>query len=115
MLISAIIFFSLAILLGLYLLSCVLKNKNTPKRLAFIHGPLAVIGLILLIVYACYHHAASPWVSIVLFALAAMGGLMLIYRDLFGHPIPKWMAIGHGITALIGFIFLIVFTVSIYS
>lgn len=109
MLITAIILFSIAALLGFYLLSFVLKNKNTPKGIAFIHGPLAATGLIILIIYA-FFNSPSPIVSIILFALAAMGGIMLIYRDLTGKSVPKWMAIGHGLTAVIAFIFLLIFT-----
>lgn len=108
MLISAIILFALAALLGLYLLSYILRNKNTPKAIVLMHGPLAASGLILLIIYAFYN-SPSPWTSIILFAFAAMGGLMLIYKDISGKPVPKWLAIGHGITAIIGFIFLILF------
>jgi len=109
MLITAIVCFALAAILGLYLLSFVLRNKNTPKGIAFIHGPVASVGLILLIIYA-FFHSPSPIVSIVLFVLAALGGLMLIYRDLTGKSVPKWLAIGHGLIAVTGFIFLIVFT-----
>jgi hypothetical protein len=108
MLIMAIVLFAFAALLGLYLLSYVLRDKETPKAVAFIHGPVAATGLILLIIYA-YYHSPSPWVSIILFALAAMGGLMLIYKDLTGHPVPKALALGHGITAIVAFIFLLKF------
>ena|SRR3990167_9787586 len=109
MLITAIVCFAFAAILGLYLISFVLRNKNTPKGIAFIHGPVASIGLILLIIYA-FFHSPSPIVSIILFILAALGGIMLIYRDLTGKSVPKWLAIGHGLTAVVGFIFLIVFT-----
>lgn len=108
MLITAILFFALAALLGVYLLSFVLENKNTPKGVAFTHGPIALIGLIILIVYALFHNP-SPIVSIILFVLAALGGIMLIYRDIVGKSIPKWMAIGHALTAIAGFVLLIIF------
>lgn len=109
MLITAILFFALAALLGLYLLSFILQNKNTPKGVAFTHGPLAATGLIILIIYALFNHP-SPIVSIILFVLAALGGIMLIYRDITGQSVPKWMAIGHGLTAIAGFILLIMFS-----
>lgn len=108
MLITAIILFALAAFLGLYLLSFVLQNKNTPKGVAFTHGPLAATGLIILILYALLY-SPSPIISIILFVLAAMGGIMLIYRDLMGKSLPKWMAIGHGLVAITGFVFLIIF------
>lgn len=108
MLMTSILFFALAALLGFYLLSFILQNKNTPKGVAFTHGPLAAIGLIILIIYAIFH-TPSPFVSIILFVLAALGGIMLIYRDITGKTIPKWLAIGHGLTAVAGFVFLIIF------
>lgn len=109
MLITAILFFALAALLGLYLLTFILQNKNTPKGVAFTHGPLAAIGLIILIIYALFNKPA-PIVSIIIFIMAALGGIMLIYNDITGKTVPKWMAIGHGLTAIVGFLFLVIFT-----
>ena len=109
MLMTAICFFALAALLGIYLLSFILQNKNTPKGIAFIHGPLAAVGLIILIIYAFLYHP-SPYISIILFILAVFGGVLLIYRDITGKTIPRWIAIGHGFTAIAGFLFLIIFT-----
>ncbi len=109
MLTSAIILFALAALLGLYLLSYVLRSKETPKAITIIHGTVAAAGLVILIIFAFYN-SPSPWVSVLLFTLAAMGGLLLFHKDLSGKPLPKWLAIGHGIIAVIAFVFLIVFT-----
>jgi hypothetical protein len=50
--------------------------------------------------------------SIVLFVMAALGGLVLIYRDMTGKSIPKWLAVGHGLIAVAGFIFLLIYTFS---
>jgi hypothetical protein len=109
MLITAILLFASAAVLGLYLLSFIIQNKNTPKGIAFTHGPLAAIGLIILIVYAIFN-TPSPSISIILFILAALGGIMLIYRDITGKSLPVWMAAGHGVVAILGFVFLIAFT-----
>lgn len=108
MLILAVVLFALAALLGGYLLTYVLQNKNTPKGIVFTHGPLAAVGLIILIVYALLYRPA-PIVSIIIFILAALGGFTLVFRDITGKSIPKWLALGHGITAVIGFVCLIVF------
>lgn len=114
MLMTALFFFALAALLGVYLLSFVLQGKNTPKGVAFTHGPLAATGLVILIIYACLNKP-SPVVSIILFVLAALGGILLIVRDITGKSVPKWMALGHGLTAIVGFICLIVFIFLIYN
>ncbi|ASQ45599.1 hypothetical protein [Legionella clemsonensis] len=108
LLILAIIFFSLAAILGLYLLTYVLTEKHTPKGVAIIHGSTASLGLVLLIIYSLLYQ--TPTASLIVFILAALGGLYLFYRDITGKEIPKLLAIGHGSIAIIGFILLIVFT-----
>jgi hypothetical protein len=105
---ASIGFFALAALLGMYLLSFVLQGKETPKTIVFTHGPMAVIGLVLLIIYAV-KGGPNPTESLVLFILAAIGGLYMISRDLTGKPIPKFLAVGHGLLAVAGFIFLLIF------
>jgi hypothetical protein len=100
--------FALGALIGLYLLALVLQKKETPKMVAFIHGIFVAVALILLIVYGL-NHPPTPVESIVLFVLAALGGLVLIVRDLTGKSIPKWLAVSHGLIAVAGFIFLLLY------
>ncbi|QMT59779.1 hypothetical protein [Legionella sp. PC997] len=107
MFISTILIFLITISLGVWLLMYILKNKNTPKGLALTHGSFAFIGILLLIIYSIFYNA--PLVSLLLFIAAAIGGFILIYRDITGKTIPKWLALGHGITALLGLICLILF------
>jgi hypothetical protein len=108
---ASIGFFALAALLGMYLLSFVLQGKETPKAIVFTHGPMAAIGVVLLIIYAT-KGGPNPTESIVLFVLAALGGLFMVFRDLTGKPIPKFLAVGHGLLAVTGFIFLLIFAFS---
>ena len=105
----SIAFFAFAALIGMYLLSYVLKGTNPPKSVAFIHGPLAVVGLIMLIAY-CVNQQVGFTVPIVLFSIAAAGGLLMITLHLTGKKIPKWIAMGHGLIAVTGFIALLVVT-----
>lgn len=108
MAVTAIIFFLIAAIMGAILLSYVLRNKNTPKALAFTHGTFAAIGIVLLIVCAVIC-VSKPVVSLTLFIIAALGGFTLIYRDLTGKTLPKWLAVGHGLIAVTAFIFLLIF------
>jgi hypothetical protein len=98
--------FALGALIGMYLLALVLQKKETPKFVAFIHGAFVAAALILLILYNSQQPGFME--SIVLFIVAAVGGLTLIIRDLKGKPLPKWLAIGHALIAVLGFIFLLV-------
>lgn len=107
MLILIIALFALAALLGVYLLAYILQGRNTPKAIVFIHGPLAATALILLIVYSLLF-SSYLFISTFVFIMAALGGLTLIFRDLTGKSVPKWLALTHGITAIAAFLLLIV-------
>lgn len=108
MLISALGFFLLAAMLGIYLLSLILRSKQVPKSVAIIHGLFAAAGVVLLIVYPLYYHPA-PILSLILFVFAALGGVTMAYKGISGQSVPAWMALGHGTMALIGIATLIVF------
>ncbi len=99
--------FALAAMLGLFLLTRVLSNKETPKGISIIHGSLASIALILLITHALQNNREDLIVFIIIFIAAAMGGLILIYRDLKGKSIPKSLALFHGVLALSAFVTLV--------
>ena len=105
---AAIGIFGMTAIAGMYLLSLVLRSKETPKGVTIIHGLLAVTALVLLIVY-CVGHKPGPWVSIIIFAVAAMGGFILNYRDITGKSVPKWLGVIHGVTAIGGFALLLWF------
>lgn len=102
--------FALGALIGMYLLALVLQKKETPKFVAFIHGAFVASALVLLFIYNSNHPGFTE--AIVLFVIAALGGLTLIVRDLTGKPLPRWLAIGHGLAAVVGFIFLLAFAFS---
>lgn len=108
MLYSALGCFGLAAVLGLYLLTCVLTGKYPIKIVAMIHGLLAITGIGLLSTYS-YFYSPSPKTSLVLFIFAALGGITMFFKDLTGKPLPKYLALGHGATAIIALILLVVF------
>jgi hypothetical protein len=103
--------FALGALIGMYLLALVLQKKETPKFVALIHGLFVATALILLIVYNV-KYGPGLMESIVLFVIAALGGAVLIVRDLTGKPIPKWLALAHGLIAIAGFVYLLVYAFS---
>lgn len=111
MLYYAIGLFVLAALFGLILVTAVLKDKPTPKPVVFIHGGVAVIAVLLVIYYIIQNHGSGPILSLVLFILAALGGLTMFTIDMQNKPIPKWIAIVHPLVAAAGLIALIFFVV----
>lgn len=112
MMIAAISCFGLAVLLGLIIFMYVLQDAKPPRFLVFTHGPLAVIGIILLIIYALSYSATPLVIITTLFILAGIGGLTLFYKDLTGKPISKWIAFVHGLIAFGTFLFLVIYLVS---
>ena len=108
MLATSIVFFALAILMGITLLTFVMQGKKPPRPLVFIHGPLAAAGIIILTAYIL-SSVYGPTASLYVFIAAALGGFFLAYRDFTGKTIPKGVALIHGMIAVTGFILLLAF------
>jgi hypothetical protein len=108
---TSITLFALAAIIGLYLLTFVWQKKETPKTIAILHGALAASALILLIMHTV-NTGADLIQAIVLFVIAALGGIVLFIRDITGKSLPKALAILHGLLAVSGFVFLLVHTVN---
>jgi peptidoglycan/LPS O-acetylase OafA/YrhL len=100
--------FALGAILGMYLLALVIKDIATPRSTTFIHSLFVAIAFVLLVIYTRMN-TPEPIDSLILFCIAAMGGIVLVYRDLTGKRVPKWLALSHGMVALGGFVFLFVF------
>jgi hypothetical protein len=100
--ISAIGLFAIAAILGIYLLSLILRGKETRKGLAFMHGPVAAVGLVLLICFALESQSKQFILPITLLVAAAFGGFVLICLDLSGNKVPKSLALVHGLIAIAG-------------
>lgn len=105
---TSITILGLTALIGMYMLTLIMRNKSIPKAATLIHGLFAVAGVVLLVLFGLVNKP-GPWDSIVVLLLAALGGFILNYRDLTGKKVPKWFAILHGLLAIAGFTFLLVF------
>ncbi len=105
---TAIMLFAIAAMIGLYMLILVLQNRPVPKGVAITHGLLAATALILLIVDMVKTGADTVQI-VVLFIITALGGIVLFARDVTGHSLPKSLAIVHGLLAVTGFVFLLVY------
>jgi hypothetical protein len=106
MIITFIAFLSLAGLMGLCMLVFSARQPKPPRITLFAHGFVSVTGMVLLLVYSFGENRESL-ASISLFALAAMGGLVMLMRDLAGKFTPRWLAFLHGTVAISGFVFII--------
>lgn len=109
MIIAAITSITLAVLLGAYMLFLVLQGKNPPKAVALSHGTLAVLGILLILIFALttnQHH--KHWDSFVIFSVAALIGFYLFSRDIRHKSVPNWVAITHGTIGLFGLVWILI-------
>ncbi len=107
---AALATFGIGALIGLFILIMIFNNRKAPLWLTLLHGALGIGGIGLLVFYSM--HFPGPIVSIVVFAIAATGGLLVFYQDVQNKPIPKWLAVLHGVVAVGGIISLVVYAVN---
>lgn len=110
MLIAAIILFLIAALFGLVILIAILEDRPSHKRVVLLHGVLAGSAIFLMIMYL-FMAGSSPLLitSLVLFILAALGGLTLVTLDMKKKSIPKLLAVLHPVIAIAGLVALIIY------
>lgn len=108
--IGAAIFLALAILIGVIMTGYLFQDKEIPKGLPLLHGGMAGIGIILLVVFAfTTEDQTKNWNLIVVFLVAAVGGLYLFEKDITHQKVPKKIAVIHALIALGGFVWLIIY------
>ncbi len=112
MLIIAIILFLIAAGFGLVVLVSILQDKSTPKAFVFTHGAFAVTALLIVIYYTLMHLNSAPTVSLIIFVIAALGGLTLFVLDMMGKKLPKSLALLHPIIAVIAVLTLAIFVLT---
>lgn len=108
MLISTVILFALAAVLGLVLITKVLKGEETPKPVVYLHGAAAAVALVLLIIAYTRQGDTLLMTSVLIFVVAALGGFVLFAKDISNKTIPKWLAVVHALAAVTGFVLLLI-------
>ncbi|MGE0528694.1 MAG: hypothetical protein AB7G93_23245 [Bdellovibrionales bacterium] len=104
----AIACFLVAALLGIYLLSFVLRGKETRKGIALLHAPFAAGGLIFLAIHILANDETRLYPALGLFVVTALGGFYMFAKDITGHRVPKWLALVHGTAAASSLVLLFV-------
>ncbi len=109
MVLAAIILFTLAGFIGLIMLTYVLQKRTVPNYFSFIYGSLAGLALLLLIIHTMSTDGGMIhfW-SILLFILAAAGGIYLFTARINNKLVSRRISIFHAITAIIALIILYV-------
>ncbi len=99
--------FAVAALGGVIIVQMMLAGRKEPMPLVLAHAGLAVAGLILFIL--AVPPLASPllWAILIIFTLAAAGGIVLFSLILVKKWRPLWLIEVHGALALVGITILV--------
>lgn len=99
--------FAVAAVFGLTLLVPILKGSNPSRTFVFIHGGIAAIALVMLLLQFFQEGSTVPQLSVILFVVAALGGFVLFAIDLQKKPVPKGLALIHAGAAVAAFLILL--------
>jgi hypothetical protein len=108
MLITTIILFGLAAVLGLVLITKVFKDEETPKAMVYSHGAAAAVALVLLIIAYINQGGTLLMTSVLVFIVAALGGFVMFGKDISDRSIPNWLSVVHALIAVTGFVLLLI-------
>jgi uncharacterized membrane protein len=88
-----------------------LTSASTPRSVVYAHGIFAAVALVLMLVWVLQHKNDNLWLSIFLFAVAAIAGFYMFIKDLKGKFSPIWLAVVHGLVAVAGFLLLLFYVI----
>jgi glucose uptake protein GlcU len=105
----AVILIALGAVVGLTMAVQHFKGRTPPKPgVAILHGLLAGSGVVLLLlgVWEMGFGTLHTW-ALVLFVVAALGGLYLVSHHMRQKPLPGGVIVIHGLVAAIAFLVLL--------
>ena len=103
--------FAVAAVMGILIFKNWLTNAKTSRTVVYLHGLFAATALILLLVFALQNRVDRLQTSVILFVIAALGGIYMFVRDLRGKFSPMWLATVLALLAVAGFLVLIYYVV----
>ncbi len=104
-----VLFFGIAALGGLTLVTLKSKGKGLPMPLAIGHGLMAATGLVtLIIIVAGDTGNVMMNISLALFLVVALGGFTLFSFHVRKKPMPGTLIPIHGAGAVIAFVLLLI-------
>ena len=116
MLVAALALFALAAIVGVYMLTRLLRNELPPWLAAVIHGAFAATGLVLLI-YTLATSGVSPapvlFAAAVILVIAALAGFLLVSFHARKKAPPRALAFVHAAAAIAGFLTLAASTLGV--
>lgn len=104
-----VLIFAIAAVIGLTMAIAAFQGKFPPVPSAVLHGVLAAVALVLLIIAVVVHAATGSAVwALGFFVVAALGGFTLAFAfHARRKSLPKGLVAGHAVLAVIGFLLLL--------
>jgi hypothetical protein len=109
MLTWTIILFAVAAVGGVTLAALRLRERPLPMPLALVHGAVAAIALVMLLVVALGPAGTGlARGALVVFVIAALGGFYLFSFHVRGRKLPIPVVVIHGLVAVAAFVTLLI-------
>ncbi len=105
----AVLLIAVAAVVGLYMAIGHFRGRSPPPTgAALLHGVLAVSGVVLLLIGVLQigFGTVHTW-ALVLFAVAALGGLYLVSFHMRRRALPSAVVVIHGMVAAVAFLILV--------
>jgi hypothetical protein len=103
-----LVLFAVAALGGLTLAVLRFRNQPLPMPLALIHGAVAAIALVMLLVLALGPNGTRiERIALGGFVVAALGGFFLFSYHIRKRPLPIGVVVIHGLVAVASFVALV--------
>ncbi len=116
MFLLSLILLLVAMIFGSLTLIRILKNKRTNKPIVVLHGVFAGFGLLMVLTYIAMGHTSTlPIVGATFLGIAAVGGFIMFGIDISKKRVPKSLAIGHPILAVIGVLLLVYYAITTFA
>lgn len=111
MLYTAIVLFALAAIFGIVIIKNWILSTNTSRAVVYVHGVFAAAALGLLAYYFYKNPGMNVKTSLILFAIGAIVGFYMFFRDLKGKFSPTWLGIVHGLVGVVAFVLLLLLVI----
>ena len=103
--------FAIAAVIGILIFKNWLTSAKTSRTVVYLHGLFAATALVLLLFFVYRNGVNALQTSLILFVIAALGGIYMFVRDLRGKFSPIWLAVVHALLAVAGFLMLIFYVI----
>jgi hypothetical protein len=108
MVVSLVLFVAAAVL-GILSFIRRAGGSQPSRAMGYVHGVLATIGLILVVVGSALHSWSGPEWAFRLFVVAAIMGYVFFGIERARKKGPAWLGLVHGIVALAGLVVLLLY------